>query len=144
MILNPTATKMMKSIIHNQKLKRIPSNLKRLKSICIFNLSRKNTNNPFDDIISPRHPRMKEMCSRIMNLIYEGEIFCFQSKESPSPLMSFKRLYTLMPSFKVRSIENLTSHLQKLIYSSSTSLILIVKIIIKKPIMRPLCRTQKS
>jgi hypothetical protein len=56
MRLISATTKRMKSIIHDQQLQGMPGCLQRHKGIRIINLTRKISDNPFNEAIGPGHP----------------------------------------------------------------------------------------
>ena len=129
---NSTTTERMKPVIHDQKFQRIPGHLQRFKPIRIINLSRKVSDDPFNDVIGSRHPRVKEMRTGIGDLFQKGEKLGPQSTGSPCPSMALKEIHLLTPLFHIWSIEDLMSHLQKLLHTTSTVLILVAKMIAEK------------
>jgi hypothetical protein len=126
------AAKRMNTVTHYQQLQRIPSCLKRLEAIGIIDLPRKVSYDPFNDIIGSRHASMEEMGTRVRNLFQEGERLRPQSTDSPCPPMTLKEIHPLAPLLQIRGIKDLVSHLQKLLHTSSTALVLIAKVVKKK------------
>jgi hypothetical protein len=122
----------MKPIIHNQKLQRIPGRTKRFKAIRIMNLSRKVSDDSFDDVIGSRHLWVKEMRTGIGDLFQEGEKLGSQSTDSPCPSMTLKKIHLLAPLFHIWGIKDLMSHLQKLLHVSSATFVLVAKMIAEK------------
>ena len=124
--------KRMKPITHDQKLQRIPSCLKRFKTIHIVNLSGKISDDSFNDVIGSRQTRIKEMGSRVGDLLQEREILGFQSTGFPYIASTFEEVYPLMPLLRIWSIKDITNHLQKFLHALSTTFVLIAKIIVEK------------
>jgi hypothetical protein len=127
-----TTAERRKPITHDQKLQRIPGCLKRFKPIRIINLPRKVSNDPFDDVIGSRHPRVKEMRTGIGNLFPKREKLGSQSTDFPGPSMTLKNIHLLTPLLHIWGIKDLMSHLQKLLHASSTALVLVAKMIAEK------------
>jgi hypothetical protein len=105
MRLISTATESVEPITHDQKLQRIPGRLKRLKAIRIIDFFRKVSDDPLDDVIGSRHPRVKAMSSGIRNLLQEGEKFSFQSTGSPCLSVALEEVHLLTPLLHIWGIE---------------------------------------
>lgn len=85
-----------------------------------------------NDTIGLRHPSVKEMSARIRYLFGRGEKLDFQAAGSPCTSTTLEELHTLEPMLHTWSVKDLVSHLQKLLHTPSTALVLIAKMVTKK------------